>query len=182
MGDLLARFSSSECQARPVPSNAGHMDEISSEAATIRQFTETDSDQVVALWRKTGLTREWNDPRADIERKQLLHDEMFFVAERAGLIVGTVMAGYDGHRGWIHYLAVLPGLHHTGLGRALIEAAEIALGDLGCPKVQLQVRPENSSVIGFYEHLGYARYEAINMGKRLVDDEASSNINASGET
>jgi len=96
---------------------------------------------------------------------------MFFVAEDRDHVVGTVMAGYDGHRGWIHYLAVSDDHRGTGVGRALVEEAESALRALGCPKVQLQVRPDNSNVIGLYEHLGYAPYEAINMGKRLVVDD-----------
>jgi ribosomal protein S18 acetylase RimI-like enzyme len=137
----------------------------------VRQFADADADAVVSLWHQAGLTRPWNDPWADVRRKQLVQREMFFVAVDEEGVVGTVLAGYDGHRGWIHYLAVARGERGTGLGRTLVEHAETALRALGCPKVQLQIRPDNAAVIDFYEHLGYAPYEAINMGKRLVDDE-----------
>ncbi|WP_328609855.1 GNAT family acetyltransferase [Amycolatopsis sp. NBC_00345] len=136
----------------------------------IRSFSETDAEAVVALWTEAGLTRPWNDAGADVRRKQAMQPEMFFVAEDDGRVAGVVMAGYDGHRGWIHYLAVSDDYRGTGLGRTLVEHAETALDALGCPKVQLQVRPDNTSVIEFYRHLGYTTYEAINMGKRLVVD------------
>jgi len=82
------------------------------------------------------------------------------------------MVGYDGHRGWIHYLAVAASQRGTGLGKALVGEAEAMLAALGCPKVQLQVRPDNTDVIAFYESLGYATYEAVSVGKRLESDEA----------
>ncbi|MER5478776.1 GNAT family acetyltransferase [Streptomyces sp. NPDC002734] len=137
---------------------------------TIRPFEDPDTDAVVALWEAAGLTRPWNSPWADVRRKQTVQPEMFFVAEDDGRIVGTVMAGYDGHRGWINYLAVSDDRRGTGLGRSLVERAEAALTALGCPKVQLQVRLDNIGVIDFYERLGYAPYEAISLGKRLIND------------
>ncbi|GAA4681048.1 GNAT family acetyltransferase [Frondihabitans cladoniiphilus] len=147
---------------------------------SIRPFQHSDTEAVVALWEAAGLTRPWNDPFADVRRKETTQAEMFFVAETqietgaetevGARIVGAVMAGYDGHRGWIHYLAVAADQRGTGLGRALVETAEEALAALGCPKVQLQVRPDNTGVIALYEHLGYEPYEAVNMGKRLVED------------
>ncbi|MFE5207683.1 GNAT family acetyltransferase [Streptomyces sp. NPDC056600] len=137
---------------------------------TIRPFEDSDTDAVVTLWEKAGLTRPWNSPWADVRRKQSVQPEMFFVAEDDGRIVGTVMAGYDGHRGWINYLAVSDDRRGTGLGRALVEQAEAALAALECPKVQLQVRLDNIGVIDFYERLGYAPYEAISLGKRLISD------------
>lgn len=136
----------------------------------IRSFVESDTEAVVALWHEAGITRPWNDPVLDVRRKQTVQPEMFFVAEDAGRVVGAVMAGYDGHRGWINYLAVGDDQRGTGLGRALVERAEAALLALGCPKVQLQVRPDNTAVVDFYEHLGYARYEVVDMGKRLIED------------
>jgi ribosomal protein S18 acetylase RimI-like enzyme len=137
----------------------------------IRPFEEPDTEAVVALWRAAGLTRPWNDPWADVRRKQTVQPELFLVAEDdEGAVVGVVMAGYDGHRGWINYLAVSDDARGTGLGRSLVERAEAALLALGCPKVQLQVRPDNTAVVDFYEHLGYATYEVVDMGKRLIPD------------
>lgn len=143
--------------------------------AHIRSFTVADTDAVVALWKEAGLTRPWNDPVKDIRRKTTTQPEMFLVAEDgADQVVGTAMIGYDGHRGWIHYLAVARSHRGTGLGKELVRRAESMLAALGCPKVQLQVRPDNTGVIAFYESLGYSAYEAVNMGKRLEDDEKAA--------
>lgn len=142
----------------------------------IRSFVDSDAGAVVTLWGEAGLTRPWNDPWADVRRKQAVQPEMFFVAEDDGRIAGAVMAGYDGHRGWIHYLAVSDDYRGAGLGRSLVEQAESALKALGCPKVQLQVRPDNIGVIDFYEHLNYAPYETVSMGKRLVSDDRMSAV------
>lgn len=138
----------------------------------IRAFAEADTEAVVALWQEAGLVRPWNDPHRDIQRKTTTQPEMFLVADDADSVVGTAMVGYDGHRGWIHYLAVAASQRGTGLGKALVGEAEAMLAALGCPKVQLQVRPDNTDVIAFYESLGYATYEAVSMGKRLESDEA----------
>lgn len=140
--------------------------------AHIRTFTAGDSDAVVALWTDAGLTRPWNDPVKDIWRKTTTQPEMFLIAEDdEGHVVGSALAGYDGHRGWIHYLAVAASHRGTGLGTELVRRAESMLAALGCPKVQLQVRPENTGVIEFYEKLGYEPYQAVSMGKRLESDE-----------
>jgi len=140
----------------------------------IRSFVPSDEDAVVALWVEAGLTRPWNDPRKDIRRKSTVQSELFLVAEttRDGVesIVGAVMAGFDGHRGWINYLAVAHSARGTGAGRLLVAAAEQSLEALGCPKVQLQIRPDNADVVGFYAHLGYEPYEVVDMGKRLIAD------------
>ena len=140
----------------------------------IRAFAEADTEAVVALWQEARLVRPWNDPYRDIQRKTTTQPEMFLVADDADSVVGTAMVGYDGHRGWIHYLAVATSQRGTGLGKALVGEAEAMLAALGCPKVQLQVRPDNTDVIAFYESLGYATYEAVGMGKRLESDEASA--------
>lgn len=136
----------------------------------IRVFDEADTEPVVALWREAGLTRPWNDPRLDVQRKRSVQPELFFVAEDADALVGTVMAGYDGHRGWIYYLAVAVSHRGTGVGRTLLDHAETVLRALGCPKVQLQVRVENSGVVDFYRRLGYEPYESLSLGKRLIVD------------
>ena len=86
------------------------------------------------------------------------------------LVVGAVMAGYEGHRGWINYLAVEPGRRRQGLGRELMATAERLLAERGCPKINLQVRSENADVIAFYGALGYRQDEVVSLGKRLIDD------------
>lgn len=137
---------------------------------TIRSFTLADTEQVIDLWHACGLTRPWNDPRRDIERKMTVQPELFLVAEDGGSVVGSVMAGYDGHRGWLYYLAASPERHGTGIGRALVTEAEERLTAMGCPKIQLMVRPDNVGARGFYDALGYAAFETWNTGKRLIAD------------
>ena len=146
--------------------------ELGNGGQRLRTFESRDRRDVIALWAEAGVTRLWNDAGADIDRKQRTQPELFIVAEAEGRVVGTAMAGYDGHRGWIHYVAVATQLQGSGLGRALVRRAEELLLQRGCPKVQLQVRPDNAGVVAFYEHLGYAPYEAISMGRRLIDDGA----------
>ena len=137
----------------------------------LRSFHPADTESVVALWESIGLTRLWNDPRKDIARKLGVQPELFVVAiGDDDRIVGTVMAGYDGHRGWMNYLAARPGVRGTGVGRALVEHVEEALHALGCPKVSIQVRSSNAQVVAFYEHLGYSVDDTIDLGKRLIAD------------
>src|SRR6478609_204243 len=101
----------------------------------IRPFELPDTEAVVSLWQATGLTRPWNNPYQDINRKLSVQPELFLVAVAAGAIVGSVMAGYDGHRGWLYYLASDPARRGEGIGRRLVEVAEERLLELGCPKV-----------------------------------------------
>ncbi|GAA2005712.1 GNAT family acetyltransferase [Microbacterium ulmi] len=136
----------------------------------IRPFRPSDTDEVVALWHATGLTRPWNDPRKDIERKLSVQPELFLVATAGGAVVGSVMAGYDGHRGWLYYLAAAPERRREGIARALVAEAERRLLALGCPKVQLMVRPGNEGARGFYDALGYEPFETWATGKRLIAD------------
>jgi ribosomal protein S18 acetylase RimI-like enzyme len=136
----------------------------------IRPYRATDGEAVVALWRACDLVRPWNDPHQDIRRKLGVNPEWFLVGERNGRVVGTVMAGYEGHRGWINYLAVEPAAQRRGLGRALMAEAERLLRAAGCPKVNLQVRSTNAAVIAFYRRLGYAVDEVTSLGKRLESD------------
>jgi ribosomal protein S18 acetylase RimI-like enzyme len=136
----------------------------------IRPYRTTDEAAVIDLWRECGLVRPQNDPQKDIERKMREHPELFMVAERGRAVVGSVMAGYEGHRGWINYLGVAPALQRTGLGRQLMEEAERRLRALGCPKINLQVRPDNPAAIAFYERLGFTVEGAISLGKRLERD------------
>jgi ribosomal protein S18 acetylase RimI-like enzyme len=137
---------------------------------SIRPFALRDTETVISLWQETGLTRSWNNPHRDIQRKMSVQPELFLVAVDGDEIVGSVMAGYDGHRGWIYYLASAPLRRGEGIGRYLVEAAEHALLELGCPKVQLMVRPENEEVLSFYDALGYERFTTTTTGKRLIPD------------
>lgn len=140
-------------------------------AALLRPFAPADTEAVVALWEVCGLVRPWNDPRRDIERKATVQPELFLVAEDdAGAVVAAGMAGYDGHRGWVNYLAVRPDQQGTGLGRTMMAEFERLLTAMGCPKLNLQVRAGNERVIAFYESLGYADDRSVSMGKRLVED------------
>jgi ribosomal protein S18 acetylase RimI-like enzyme len=136
----------------------------------IRAFQLADEAAVVALWERCGLTRTWNDPRKDIARKLAVQPELFLVAEADGAVVATVMAGYEGHRGWVNYLAVAPQHRGKGLGRALMRRVEETLKDCGCPKLNVQVRTSNDEALQFYRRLGYAQDEAVALGKRLIPD------------
>lgn len=136
----------------------------------IRPFTPADTEAVVAVWQSCGLVRPWNDPRRDIARKLTVQPELFLVATQDDVVVAAGMAGFDGHRGWVNYLAVRPDLQGSGLGRSFMAEFERLLTDLGCPKVSLQVRAGNERVIGFYESLGYVDDQTVSMGKRLIPD------------
>jgi ribosomal protein S18 acetylase RimI-like enzyme len=137
----------------------------------IRPFQADDERALVALWVACELTRPWNDPRRDIARKLADSGELLLVGEEDGSLVATVMAGYDGHRGWINYLGVHPSRRGRGLGRALMEAAEGRLRALGCAKINLQIRDDNGEALAFYEAIGYTREPVLSYGKRLVSDE-----------
>jgi ribosomal protein S18 acetylase RimI-like enzyme len=141
----------------------------------IRPFASEDEAAVVELWRACSLLRAWNDPHKDIARKRAVQSELFLVAvagQESGAqeIVGTAMAGYDGHRGSVYYLAVAPGRQRLALGRRLMAEVEERLLALGCPKLNLLVRSSNHEVQAFYEKLGYTRDDAFSLGKRLIPD------------
>jgi ribosomal protein S18 acetylase RimI-like enzyme len=133
----------------------------------IRTFHSGDEKQVIELWRACKLIVPQNNPQEDIRRKMAFQSDLFFVAVRRDQIVGTVMAGYDGHRGWINYLAVNPSVQGKGIARSLMTRAEKQLISLGCPKINLQVRASNRQVIDFYKNLGYHVEDVVNMGKRF---------------
>lgn len=141
-------------------------------AWNVRAFEQADTDAVIELWTEAGLTRPWNDPRLDIERKLRVQPELFLVAtDPEGVtVLGSVMAGYDGHRGWLYYLATAASHRGRGIARDLVAEAERLLLALGCPKVQLMVREGNEGVLGFYDALGYERFAVANTGKRLIAD------------
>lgn len=146
----------------------------------IREFDERDTEQVVHLWETCGLTRPWNDPRADIARKLAVQPELFLVADDASGagVVASVMAGYDGHRGWLYYLATAPERRGKGLARTLVAEAERRLHAIGCPKVQLMVRADNEAVGALYAGLGYENAEVSVLGKRLIDDLPASSLDS----
>ncbi|MBK1780315.1 GNAT family acetyltransferase [Advenella sp. WQ 585] len=136
----------------------------------IRSFVQKDNDAVIRLWQECGLVRPWNDPQKDIERKLTTQPELFLVGEKDGAVVGSAMVGYEGHRGWVYYLAVDPASQGQGIGQALMQEAEHLLMARGCPKIQLLVRSNNSRVLVFYEKLGYETGDVVMLGKRLIPD------------
>ena len=138
-----------------------------SEPTLLRSYSASDEVEVGSLWARCGLVQGAKDPARDIEAKLASSPELLIVAELDGRVVGTVMAGWDGHRGWLHYLAVEPGLQRGGTGRELVAEAERRLADLGCWKLNIQVRSTNADVVTFYERLGFAVEDRISLGKRL---------------
>jgi len=137
----------------------------------IRVFQPIDEAAVVALWQECGLTRPWNDPHADIARKLTEQAELFLVGLVGVELVATVMVGFDGHRGWVYYLAVSPGHRKQSYGRALMQEAERLLMERGCPKVNLLVRSSNAEIVEFYRKLRYVQDEVVSLGKRLIHDQ-----------
>ncbi|MFA6959574.1 MAG: GNAT family acetyltransferase [Opitutaceae bacterium] len=137
---------------------------------TIRSFLPADTEAVIDLWRRCGLLHPNNDPHKDIARKLRVRPDLFLVGERDGKIVASVMVGYEGHRGWINYLAVSPDHQKRGFGRSLMTEAERRLNAEGCPKINLQVRTTNAGVLAFYHAIGYAQDEVVSLGKRLAHD------------
>ncbi|MGW9184868.1 GNAT family acetyltransferase [Agromyces sp. NPDC055661] len=140
--------------------------------AAIRPFRREDTEAVVALWRRAGLVVPWNDPYRDIERKLTVQPELFLVAEdgASAPVVGAAMVGYDGHRGWVNYLAVDESRRGEGIGATIMAEAERLLVERGCPKLNLQVRSTNQGVIDWYRSLGYEPDHAVGLGKRLIPD------------
>ena len=136
----------------------------------IRPYAAGDETAVIALWERCRLTRPWNDPRKDIARKLAVQPELFLVGVLGEAIVATAMAGYEGHRGWVNYLAVSPEHRRKGLGKTLMREVEKRLMERGCPKLNVQVRAANGEALQFYRRLGYAQDEAVALGKRLIPD------------
>lgn len=135
---------------------------------TIRPFESPDRQALEDLWgRVFPDDPPWNAPAAMIENKLKVQPELLLVGVVDGMLVGAVMAGFDGVRGWIHHLAVLPESRRRGIATRLVRAAEAGLRKLGCPKVNLQVRASNREVVAFYESLGFAVEERVSMGRRL---------------
>ncbi|HEX7026805.1 MAG TPA: GNAT family acetyltransferase [Gammaproteobacteria bacterium] len=136
----------------------------------IREFQMEDCEAVVKLWNECGLVVSWNDPYKDIQRKLKVDPELFLIGEISSEIIATVMGGYEGHRGWINYLAVSPDYQRKGYGKMLMGAVELLLKHKGCPKINLQIRQSNTAVIDFYKAIGYIEDRVVSLGKRLERD------------
>ncbi|MCK4904329.1 MAG: GNAT family acetyltransferase [Candidatus Marinimicrobia bacterium] len=136
----------------------------------VRSYRESDKDYVIQLWKECELVVPCNDPQHDIERKQTVQSELFLIGLIHEKIIATAMVGYEGHRGWVNYLAVKPKFQNQGIGKQMMEDAERRLLKLGCPKLQVQIRNANDGVIKFYRKLGYLQDEVVNLGKRLISD------------
>jgi ribosomal protein S18 acetylase RimI-like enzyme len=137
----------------------------------IRPFKEGDEEALVSLWNMCKLTVPWNNPYKDIARKLKVQAELFLVGYLEDKLIASVMAGYDGHRGWINYFAVHPDFQARGYGKQLMDNVENRLRELGCPKINLQIREGNDKVLSYYQKLGFVEEKRINMGKRLEDDQ-----------
>jgi ribosomal protein S18 acetylase RimI-like enzyme len=137
----------------------------------LRPFNSSDVAGVISLWLQCNLIRPANNPEKDIQRKLRVDPELFLVGVWNDQVIATVMIGYEGHRGWLNYVAVAPSHRRKGFGRILIEEAERLLAERNCPKVNLQVLPNNAGAIEFYRRLGYVIDNAVSMGRRLEFDE-----------
>jgi len=138
----------------------------------IRPFQTEDEASVVSLWQLCELTVPWNNPYKDIARKLKVQPELFLVGMLDSLLIATVMGGYDGHRGWINYLAVHPDFQGQGYAKQIMASVESELRKTGCPKINLQVRSGNDKVNTFYQKLGFTEDRALSMGKRLEEDHS----------
>ena len=137
----------------------------------IRNFTESDRLATIELWEACELTRSWNNPNKDIDRKLNFQSDLFFVGEVDSKLIASAMAGYDGHRGSVFYLAVHPNHQGHGLGRQLMNHLETTLIKLGCPKLNIVIRSTNTSVLRFYNTLEYTSDDVVSLGKRLIVDK-----------
>ena len=137
----------------------------------IRPFQEGDKEALVSLWDICKLTVPWNNPYEDIARKLKVQAELFFVGYMEDKLIGSIMAGYDGHRGYINYFAVHPDFQARGYGKQLMDNVEKGLRELGCPKINLQIREGDDKVFSYYQKLGFVEEKRIIMGKKLEDDQ-----------
>ena len=134
----------------------------------IRPYRESDKKDVVSLWCQVFPdSPSWNDPETDINLKLPVQRDLFLVAELDNNLIGTAMAGFDGHRGWVYYVAVKPEYRRRGIGKALMLSVEQELARIGCTKLNLQVRSSNEETVKFYERLGYNIEDRVSMGKLL---------------
>ena len=137
----------------------------------IRTYQNSDENAFVQLWKDCGLVVPWNNPRTDIERKLKENSEEIIIGEIENKIMASAIVGYDGHRGWVYYLAVHPKYQRRGFGEQLMQFAERHLLRLECPKINIMVRKTNSEVIDFYKSIGYKEENITTLGKRLIPDD-----------
>jgi ribosomal protein S18 acetylase RimI-like enzyme len=140
------------------------------EKLVIRPYRNEDEQEVIDLWFACRLVVPANNPERDIERKLRFNPELFLVGDLDQQIVATCMAGYEGHRGWINYLAVSPDHRRQGFATMMMKAAGKRLKSVGCPKINIQIRATNKTVIAFYESVGFTNDDVLSMGKRLEPD------------
>ena len=138
---------------------------------SIRTYRPDDAKAVIDLWKECGLIVPWNNPATDINRKCADSPQMFFIGELENELAASCMAGYDGHRGWIYFLAVKHSQRGKGLASRLVDHVEKELIELGCPKVELMVRKNNGGVIAFYKSIGFDPDPVIVLSKRLIEDK-----------
>ena len=137
----------------------------------IRPFKEGDKEALVSLWNMCKLTVPWNNPYKDIARKLNVQSELFLMGYLEDKLIASIIAGYDGHRGWINYFAVHPDFQQRGYGKQLMDNVENKLRELGCPKINLQIREGNDKVLSYYQKHGFVEEKRINMGKRIENDQ-----------
>ena len=138
----------------------------------IRPFQTEEEDAVVALWEMCELTVPWNNPHKDIARKLQVQPELFLVGILDSNLIATVMGGYDGHRGWINFLAVHSDFRENGYGQEIMNSVETKIREMGCPKINLQIRTGNDKIKSFYQKLGFTNDHVVSMGKRLEADHS----------
>ncbi len=136
----------------------------------VEQYKPEYENAVIELWEKCDLTRPWNYPGLDIARKMKVNPELFLVGQIDGKIVACAMGGYEGHRGWVYYLGVDPEYRRQGLGKQMMDAVETRLLEMGCPKINIQVRDGNTNALNFFSKIGYSTEDRISLGKRLIED------------
>ena len=133
----------------------------------IRPFQTEDEDALVALWKMCELTVPWNNPHKDIARKLQVQPELFFVGILDSNLIATVMGGYDVHHRWINFLAIQPDFRENGYGQKIMNSVETVIREMGCPKINLQIRTGNDKISIFYQKLGFTNDHVVSMGKRL---------------
>jgi len=145
---------------------------VTESSLLIRPFQTEDEDALVALWKMCELTVSWNNPHKDIARKLQVQPELFLVGILDSSLIATVMGGYEGHRGWTNYLAVHPDFQGKGYGQEIMNSVETGLREMGCPKINLQIRTGNNKIASFYQKLGFTNDHVVSMGKRLEADHS----------